>query len=189
VASVLVVSFNRILSCIGLSYVFLVFCIINEHSAAAMTYGLDKKFIGERDILATVGDTYLGGEDFDNCLTNFLQEFEFKKDLLLNSRALCRLYTHAHFEELCQDLFHSALEPVEKVLRAKIDKANVHEVVRVGESTYIPQIVKPVSDQHQSGQGPCVWVAVQVTILSADTSEEHLLFNVTPLSLRYVFLP
>lgn len=26
------------------------------------------------------------------------------------------LLTHARFEELCQDLFHSTLEPVEKVL-------------------------------------------------------------------------
>jgi molecular chaperone DnaK (HSP70) len=44
--------------------------------------------------------------------------------------------TRARFEELCQDLFHSTLEPVEKVLRdSKIDKANVHEIDLVGGST------------------------------------------------------
>ena len=45
-----------------------------------------------------------------------------------------------------EDLFRSTLEPVEKVLRdSKIDKANVHEIVLVGGSTRIPQIVKLVS--------------------------------------------
>ncbi len=55
--------------------------------------------------------------------------------------------TRARFEELCQDLFRSTLEPVEKVLRdSKIDKSNVHEIVLVGGSTRIPRIVKLVSD-------------------------------------------
>ena len=55
--------------------------------------------------------------------------------------------TCARFEELCQDLFRSTLDPVEKVLRdSKIDKANVHEIVLVGGSTRIPRIVNLVSD-------------------------------------------
>ncbi|KAH6902904.1 heat shock 70 kDa protein 8, partial [Coprinopsis sp. MPI-PUGE-AT-0042] len=55
--------------------------------------------------------------------------------------------TRARFEELCQDLFRSTLEPLEKVLRdTKIDKANVHEIVLVGGSTRIPGIIKLVSD-------------------------------------------
>jgi L1 cell adhesion molecule like protein len=54
---------------------------------------------------------------------------------------------YARFEELCQDLFRSTLDPVEKVVRdLKIDKANVHEIVLVGGSTRIPRIVKLVSD-------------------------------------------
>jgi heat shock protein 1/8 len=64
--------------------------IINEPTAAAIAYGLDKKGSGERNVLifdlgggtfdvslltiddgvfevkATAGDTHLGGEDFDN---------------------------------------------------------------------------------------------------------------------------
>ncbi|CAG8526404.1 13634_t:CDS:2 [Cetraspora pellucida] len=94
--------------------------IINEPTAAAIAYGLDKKTAGERNVLifdlgggtfdvslltiedgifevkATAGDTHLGGEDFDNRLVNhFVQEFKrkFKKDLTSNARALRRLRT------------------------------------------------------------------------------------------------
>ena len=55
--------------------------------------------------------------------------------------------THAHFEELCQDLFRSTLKPMEKVLHdSKIDKANIYEIVLIGGSTHIPQIMKLVLD-------------------------------------------
>jgi len=94
--------------------------IINEPTAAAIAYGLDKKTSGERNVLifdlgggtfdvsilsiddgifevkATAGDTHLGGEDFDNRLvTHFVQEFKrkHKKDLTTNKRALRRLRT------------------------------------------------------------------------------------------------
>ena len=94
--------------------------IINEPTAAAIAYGLDKKGEGERNVLifdlgggtfdvslltieegifevkATAGDTHLGGEDFDNRLVNhFVNEFKrkHKKDLTTNARALRRLRT------------------------------------------------------------------------------------------------
>jgi len=94
--------------------------IINEPTAAAIAYGLDKKAVGERNVLifdlgggtfdvsilsiddgifevkSTAGDTHLGGEDFDNRLVNhFVQEFKrkHKKDLTSNKRALRRLRT------------------------------------------------------------------------------------------------
>ncbi|KAJ7836263.1 heat shock protein 70 family [Mycena olivaceomarginata] len=55
--------------------------------------------------------------------------------------------TRTRFEELCQDLFCSTLEPVEKALHdSEIDKSSVHEVVLVGGSTRIPRIVKLVSE-------------------------------------------
>ena len=55
--------------------------------------------------------------------------------------------TRARFEELCQDLFRSTMEPVERVLKdSKIDKGNVHEIVLVGGSTRIPRVQKLVSD-------------------------------------------
>ena len=97
---------------------------------------------------------------------------------------------------MCQDLFRSTLEPVEKVLRdSKIDKANVHEIVLVGGSTRIPRIVKLVSDFF-NGKEPnkninpdeavAYGAAVQAAILSGDTSEKTqdlLLLDVSPLSL------
>jgi len=94
--------------------------IINEPTAAAIAYGLDKKVDGERNVLifdlgggtfdvslltieegifevkSTAGDTHLGGEDFDNRLVNhFVNEFKrkHKKDLSTNARALRRLRT------------------------------------------------------------------------------------------------
>jgi L1 cell adhesion molecule like protein len=94
--------------------------IINEPTAAAIAYGLDKKAKGERNILiadigggttdfsiltiedsvfevkATAGDTFLGGSDFDNkMLDYFTEEFKrkHKKDLTENKRAVRRLRT------------------------------------------------------------------------------------------------
>ncbi|GJW65594.1 putative mediator of RNA polymerase II transcription subunit 37c [Tanacetum coccineum] len=96
--------------------------IINEPTAAAIAYGLDKKAssTGEKNVLifdlgggtfdvslltieegifevkATAGDTHLGGEDFDNRMVNhFAQEFKRKnkKDISGNPRALRRLRT------------------------------------------------------------------------------------------------
>ncbi|KAI6669007.1 hypothetical protein NL676_003892 [Syzygium grande] len=95
--------------------------IINEPTAAAIAYGLDKKATstGEKNVLifdlgggtfdvslltieegifevkATAGDTHLGGEDFDNRMVNhFVKEFKrkHKKDISGNPRALRRLW-------------------------------------------------------------------------------------------------
>jgi heat shock protein 1/8 len=104
--------------------------------------------------------------------------------------------TRGRFEELCQDLFRSTLDPVEKVLRdSKIDKADMHEVVLVGGSTRIPRVVKLVSDFFNRkelrrtidpDEAVAYGAAVLAAILSGDTSEktQDLLFlDVTPLSL------
>lgn len=97
--------------------------IINEPTAAALAYGLDKNLKGERNVLifdlgggtfdvsiltidegslfevkSTAGDTHLGGEDFDNRLVNHLaEEFKrkYRKDIKTNPRALRRLRTAA----------------------------------------------------------------------------------------------
>jgi heat shock 70kDa protein 1/2/6/8 len=105
--------------------------------------------------------------------------------------------TRARFEELCQDLFRSTMEPVERVLRdAKTDKSSVHEIVLVGGSTRIPRIQKLVSDFF-NGKEPnksinpdeavAYGAAVQAAILSGDTSSkstnEILLLDVAPLSI------
>merc|ERR1712232_1483225 len=95
--------------------------IINEPTAAAIAYGLDKKK-GQKEsnvlifdlgggtfdvsilsidegifeVKSTAGDTHLGGEDFDNRLVDhFMKEFnrKHKKDMSSNQRALRRLRT------------------------------------------------------------------------------------------------
>ena len=96
--------------------------IINEPTAAAIAYGLDKSKSGERNVLifdlgggtfdvsllsiedgifevkATSGDTHLGGSDFDNIITQHLMN-EFKRkskiDITDNKRAVRRLRTAA----------------------------------------------------------------------------------------------
>ena len=93
--------------------------IINEPTAAAIAYGLDKKSV-EKNVLifdcgggtfdvsiltiddsifevkATAGDTHLGGEDFDTLMVEyFMEEFKRKnrKDISENARAVRRLRT------------------------------------------------------------------------------------------------
>ncbi|CAH1241884.1 HSPA8 [Branchiostoma lanceolatum] len=104
--------------------------------------------------------------------------------------------TRARFEELNADLFRGTLEPVEKSLRdAKLDKAQIHEIVLVGGSTRIPKIQKLLQDFF-NGKELCKSInpdeavaygaAVQAAILSGDKSEEVqdlLLLDVAPLSL------
>ena len=55
--------------------------------------------------------------------------------------------TRARFEELNTDLFRGTMEPVEKSLRdAKLDKAQINDIVLVGGSTRIPKIQKLLQD-------------------------------------------
>merc|ERR1719327_1499826 len=96
--------------------------IINEPTAAAIAYGLDKKKSEDKEanvlifdlgggtfdvsilaieggifeVKSTAGDTHLGGEDFDNRMVDhFVNEFKrkHKKDIKGNKRALRRLRT------------------------------------------------------------------------------------------------
>merc|ERR1711923_433708 len=96
--------------------------IINEPTAAAIAYGLDKKKSSNKEsnvlifdlgggtfdvsilsieggifeVKSTAGDTHLGGEDFDNRMVDhFVKEFQrkHKKDISGNKRALRRLRT------------------------------------------------------------------------------------------------
>jgi len=96
--------------------------IVNEPTAAAIAYGLDKKKANEKEknvlifdlgggtfdvsilsiedgifeVKSTAGDTHLGGEDFDNRIVDhFVREFQrkHKKDITGNKRALRRLRT------------------------------------------------------------------------------------------------
>ena len=96
--------------------------VINEPTAAAIAYGMDKSSEGERNVLvfdlgggtfdvtlltidegmfevkATAGDTHLGGEDFDSrlvnhCVDTFKRLNKLDTDLTSNPRAMRRLRT------------------------------------------------------------------------------------------------
>jgi len=112
--------------------------IINEPTAAAIAYGMDKKTAKERHVIifdcgggthdvtllsiedgifevkATAGDDHLGGEDFDNILVDFFaKEFKrkTKKDLTGNPRSLRRLRTAC--ERAKRNLSSSATSTIE----------------------------------------------------------------------------
>merc|ERR1711922_2235 len=166
--------------------------IINEPTAAAIAYGMDKKE-GEKNVLvfdlgggtfdvslltidngvfevvATNGDTHLGGEDFDQrVMDHFIKLYKKKKgkDLRKDVRAVQKLrrevekakraLSAAHqvrveveslFEELNMDLFRGTLKPVQKVLEdADLTKKEVDEIVLVGGSTRIPKVQSLVKE-------------------------------------------
>ncbi|KAJ8259586.1 hypothetical protein GJAV_G00171140 [Gymnothorax javanicus] len=104
--------------------------------------------------------------------------------------------TRARFEEMNPDLFRGTLEPVEKALRdAKMDKAQIHDIVLVGGSTRIPKIQKLLQDYFNGrelnksinpDEAVAYGAAVQAAILMGDKSEnvqDLLLLDVAPLSL------
>ena len=227
--------------------------IINEPTAASLAYGLDKKQnetilvfdlgggtfdvsileVGDGifEVLATAGDTNLGGDDFDKVLVNWLIA-DFKEqegiDLVNDIQALQRLteaaekakmelstvektkislpfitadttgpkhidkeLTREVFENLCQDLISRCRIPVEKALNdARLDKADINEIVLVGGSTRIPAIQELVESltnkkPNQSvnpDEVVAIGAAIQAGILAGEI-KDVLLLDVTPLSL------
>ncbi|CAN1769789.1 Heat shock cognate 70 kDa protein [Linum perenne] len=132
--------------------------IINEPTAAAIAYGLDKK--------ATAGDTHLGGEDFDNRMVNhFVQEF-----------------TRARFEELNMDLFRKCMEPVHDVVLVG-GSTRIPKVQQLLQDFFNgKELCKSINPDEAVAYG----AAVQAAILSGEGNEkvqDLLLLDVTPLSL------
>lgn len=112
--------------------------IINEPTAAAIAYGLDKKLVGEKNVLifdlgggtfdvslltieegifevkATNGNTHLGGEDFDMKLVDYCAE-DFKKktgvNIRQNPRAMRRMRTQCEKAKRILSSAHQA--PIE----------------------------------------------------------------------------
>merc|ERR1712232_267102 len=227
--------------------------IINEPTAASLAYGLDQKQnetilvfdlgggtfdvsileVGDGifEVLATAGDTNLGGDDFDKVLVNWLMS-NFKEqegiDLVNDIQALQRLteaaekakmelstvektnislpfitadatvpkhidkeLTRGVFETLCKDLIARCRIPVEKALNdARLDKADINEIVLVGGSTRIPAIQELVESltnkkPNQSvnpDEVVAIGAAIQAGILAGEI-KDILLLDVTPLSL------
>src|SRR5918999_377040 len=160
--------------------------IINEPTASALAYGLDKK--GDEEIavydlgggtydisilnlsegvfqvLATNGDTHLGGDDFDQVVIDFLAD-EFKKqegiDLRKDRMALQRLKEAAEkakielsstqetdvklprskLEQLANPLIERTVPPMDAALKdASLSKGEIDEAILVGGQTRMPAV-------------------------------------------------
>ena len=228
--------------------------IVNEPTAAALAYGLDKKNKdmnvavfdlgggtfdisilnlgdGVFEVKSTNGNTHLGGDDFDRKIINWLAD-EFQQDKNMDLRkdpmamqrlkeaaekAKCELsssqqteinlpyitvadgvpqhlvktLTRAKFEQLCDDLIQSTLEPCRKAMQdAGLSNSDIDEVILVGGSTRIPAIQQIVEKFFgkvpNKGVNPdevvAVGAAIQGGVLTGEV-KDVLLLDVTPLSL------
>jgi molecular chaperone DnaK len=149
--------------------------IINEPTAAALAYGLDKKDSGKViavydlgggtfdvsileigdgvfEVLSTNGDTFLGGEDFDNRLVDYICD-EFKKENAIDLRkdpiALQRVRQKA--EEAKKELSESSqVELNEPFIAMNMDtRAPVHLNMRLTRAKFeslVEDLVKRTID-------------------------------------------
>ena len=172
--------------------------IINEPTAAALAYGMDKKkgdnvvavydlgggtfdisiieidnVDGEHtfEVLATNGDTHLGGEDFDNRMITYLvdefkkdQGFDLRKDPLASAQQtevnlpyitadasgpkhLAIKVTRAKLESLVEELVKKSLEPLKQALAdADLSVGDIDDIILVGGQTRMPLVQKYVTD-------------------------------------------
>ena len=167
--------------------------IINEPTAASLAYGLDKRHTGliavfdfgggtfdisilrvedgVFQVLATNGDTHLGGDDIDVMLmdrvlaespvtsgssrtSEAVQEIRQaviaakidlsdREETTLNGRR----FTRAEFEALIQPIIDRTLAPCRSALAdAGLEAKQIDEVVLVGGSTRIPAVRRAVAD-------------------------------------------
>ncbi|MCL4152272.1 UNVERIFIED_CONTAM: hypothetical protein GTU68_003299 [Idotea baltica] len=222
--------------------------IINEPTAAALAYGMDKKKKDQTivvydlgggtfdvsiielanvdgdsqiEVLSTNGNTFLGGEDFDLCIMNYLIE-EFKKDsgldLHADKIALQRLkdasektdislpfigadvsgpkhlditLTRSKYENLVSALITKSIEPCKQALiDAKLDVADITDIILVGGQTRMPQVQEIVKSFFKKeprkdinpDEAVAMGAAIQGGVLAGDV-KDILLLDVTPLSL------
>ena len=172
--------------------------LINEPTAAAIAYGLDQSSEGVYavydlgggtfdisilrltrgvfEVLATGGDSALGGDDYDRALVEFVQsttscvvatpsdkaqimvvarackealsiQDSVQFEVTLSSGAVACAVTRAQFEEACKPLTQRTLNAVRKALRdAGLQKQDIQGVVMVGGSTRMPHIQTAVAD-------------------------------------------
>src|SRR6266481_4810777 len=177
--------------------------LVNEPTAASLAYGLDKKkngivavydlgggtfdisilklHDGIFEVIATNGDTHLGGDDIDNLLiTIALDDIQgdLKLDVRRNGEAVARIRK-------------AVIET--KIALSSEPSVKLDDVVLVGGSTRIPKVRRLVQDLF--GRVPhtdlnpdevvALGAAVQAHILGggSEITKEMLLLDVTPLSL------
>jgi Fe-S protein assembly chaperone HscA len=207
--------------------------IINEPTAASLAYGLDKRHTGliavydfgggtfdisilrvedgVFQVLATGGDTHLGGDDIDLLLMHrVLAEVgwtqsaeriqEIRKAVIQAKWDLSdgdatelngKRFTRGEFETLIRPIIDRTLAPCRQaIVDAGLEASQIDEVVLVGGSTRIPLVKRLVGDLF--GRTPhselnpdevvALGAAVQADILVTG-SRDMLLLDVTPLSL------
>jgi Fe-S protein assembly chaperone HscA len=209
--------------------------IVNEPTAASLAYGLDKRHAGVIavydlgggtfdisilrvedgvfQVLATNGDTHLGGDDIDLLLMQYASQYvgsgfsrtseeqqEIRKAVIqakwdLSSRdetqLLGKSITRAEFESLIQPIVDRTLAPCRQALAdAGLQPSQIDEVVLVGGSTRIPLVRKAVAELF--GRTPHIdlnpdEVVALGAAVQADIlvtgNRDMLLLDVTPLSL------
>lgn len=219
--------------------------IVNEPTAAALAYGVHNQSDQEKtiavydlgggtfdisilrldqgifEVLATHGNTNLGGDDIDKVILAYWQQkYNWDDTFLAKNKSFSQairleaekakkhLSTEAHYSrvidetltieldratysELIQPLIHETIESCKQAVQdAKIDIKALDEVILVGGSTRIPQIVeavheffdkKPNQSMHPD-EVIAIGAAIQASIL-AGKQADMLLLDVTPLSL------
>ena len=205
--------------------------IINEPTAASLAYGLDKRHAGliavydlgggtfdisilrvedgVFQVLATNGDTHLGGDDLDVLLMDTVlgsgartaEDVQAVRKAVIQAKwdlsereeteLLGKKITRAEFEALIAPIIERTLGPVRQALAdAELQPSQIDEVVLVGGSTRIPLVRREVEELF--GKTPhselnpdevvALGAAVQADILVSG-NREMLLLDVTPLSL------
>ena len=221
--------------------------IVNEPTAASLAYGLDKRNRGTIavydlgggtfdisilkledgvfEVLATNGDTHLGGDDIDRLLTEqvlteipggrgtcrrkrcrrFARASSRPSGISRTTRRRCSVCRRlpasarvsrarsraAEFEALIGPIVERTLEPVRLAMAdAKLQPADIDEVVLVGGSTRVPLVRRRVEElfgrRPHSDLNPdevvALGAAIQADILVSG-HRDMLLLDVTPLSL------
>lgn len=174
--------------------------IVNEPTAASLAYGIGLDMDEEKtvaiydlgggtfdisvlqiqqgifEVLATNGDTFLGGDDFDRAIVDYwLRENQLSKEKLLQDKSLSQVLrlaaeeakkilgqqeiyektfsninctiTKASFEELVQPLIAKTLRCCQHALvDAELTDAAIDEVILVGGSTRVPLVKQMVGE-------------------------------------------
>ncbi len=218
--------------------------IVNEPTAASLAYGIgidpeDTQIVAVYDlgggtfdisilqiqqgifeVLATNGDTFLGGDDFDRVIVDYwIDHYGLDKSLLKTDKSRSQairleaeqakktLSTKDKFQsklgdlslELTRETFEQLIRPlIDKTLKAcknartdaKIEPAQIDQVIMVGGSTRVPLVQQMVSDffgkSVNNSLNPdevvALGAAIQADIL-AGNNKDILLIDITPLSL------